>query len=119
MSADALITLLVAMGEKAGGYPVTLAVPGATITGTVIGGREWYRRLREVARLPDEVGMRLPRIADFEQHTDDDSSHNFLYLADVGVLSGGASLQTDPPSLWRVRVSEVSGISLGRMVFRS
>lgn len=117
---DGMLELLVAAvnGTKTQ-MSVTLSIPGGIITGLMISYGEWLRLVDEriLRDSPNATGM-LDMWIEQEAETRDDESHtlpNFVHLTGAGYVEwSGMSPNPDTDGLlWRGRLSEISGWSLG------
>ncbi|MGC4948092.1 hypothetical protein ACLQ2N_18090 [Streptomyces sp. DT224] len=107
--------------EPRSGLPLTLALPAGVLHGEVIGHEawkaEWARGLRQVeggganllAEFPETVDQGIK-----EAQADEDAPFlpRWIHLRDAALVCGGAAPLRLP--LWRGRLSDVSGWTLGR-----
>lgn len=116
---DFLLEVLARLAQESGiGLGITLNVGGILVAGTIVGRDKWFDELATTAAEADaDIGefMRMirdsitrPRVGDDEAET----RYTFLHLRDATVEMGGVVAM--PQSLWRVRIAEVSGWTLGR-----
>ncbi|GAA4803589.1 hypothetical protein [Streptomyces ziwulingensis] len=117
--ADAHLELLVRLVEAQSGASMALSLttPGGIVSGRLVGSAVWAERwreaVREAVRAEDHADqlIQLPHIVqDAMPETDAAGLHDFVHLVDVTFLSAPG-----PPTtpLWRGRVRDISGWSLG------
>lgn len=126
---DWFLALLVDhVNEHDGAIPITLTVDGLVITGTLVGVREYLRRSAE--DLADVFPSRSKSIIQSftkagEESVDAVRKHkeqvragkteleapHYVHLRDARYLTGQRN--THSPVLWRGRLDDVSGFSLG------
>ncbi|MFB9463797.1 hypothetical protein [Streptomyces cinereospinus] len=100
--------------QSGAGIAVTLTTAGGIVSGSLVGSRVWAERWEDVVaeavggRADAEQLVLLPRTV--QDSLEEGSLHAFVHLVDVTFLSATAT-PTSP--LWRGRVSDVSGWSLG------
>jgi len=125
---DWFLALLVDhVNEHGGSIPLTVTVGGSLITGTLIGVGEYYERTAD--DLADVFPSRADAITETLQQAGANSvdavkrhkeqvrkgkteleTPHFLHLRNVRYLSAGPS---SSPLLWRGRIDDVAGFSLG------
>jgi hypothetical protein len=116
-----LMAFASAVHRSDGQMDITLNVRGTTITGTLIGRDKWMDELAarmseagEAARSVGEALQTVFREMDEEQPPEERRDFN-LYLRDARLITGGALIpNAEPGMLWRGRISEISGWSMGR-----
>jgi hypothetical protein len=116
---DAHLEMLLRLGEAQPGaaVAVTLTTVGGIVSGSLVAGRVWAERwegvvARAVGDQDDaEQVVTLPRtVQDALDDAGPGGLHDFAHLVDVTFLSAPGT-PTSP--LWRGRVGDVSGWSLG------
>ncbi|PEN15107.1 hypothetical protein CRI94_02125 [Longibacter salinarum] len=125
---DWFLALLVDhVNEHGGSIPLTITVGGSVVTGTLIGVGEYYERTAD--DLSDVFPSRADTITEALQQAGTDSVNavkrhkeqvrkgeteletpHFLHLRNVQFLSAGPTTET---ALWRGRIDDISGFSLG------
>ncbi|MFC8537057.1 hypothetical protein ACFUJY_24510 [Streptomyces sp. NPDC057249] len=107
--------------EPRSGLPLTLVVPAGALHGEVIGHEawkaEWARSLRQVEGEGANLLAEFPETVDQgvkEAQADEDVPFlpRWIHLRDATLICGGAAPLRLP--LWRGRLSDVSGWTLGR-----
>ncbi|MFJ8493197.1 hypothetical protein ACIRBZ_33360 [Streptomyces sp. NPDC094038] len=119
---DVHLEMMVRLVEAQSGasIAVSLTTPGGVVSGSLVGRGTWAERWEDV--VAEAVGAQehaeplvlLPRtVQDNVEENAPDRLHTFVHLVDVTFLSAPAA----PASpLWRGRISDVSGWSLGAPV---
>lgn len=117
---DAHLEILLRMVEAQPGarMAICLTTRGGVVAGHLVAARTWAERWEETVRQADEqrqaeVMAHLPQMVQSTQlhgETSENGLHPFLHLVDVTFMSVPGSL-TSP--VWRGRVSDVCGWSLG------
>ncbi|MBF9131691.1 hypothetical protein I0C86_22375 [Plantactinospora sp. S1510] len=105
---------------------VTLNVSGGIVTGTVIGRDRWFRELGdfveastdtpEARSLADYLGELMSGIA--KPDDDDDQvvatlRYGYIHLVNARYVSGSRVMPSQGSTLWRGRLSEIAGFSIG------
>lgn len=126
-TADGMLEVLVAVvNNTKSEMSMTLSIPGGVITGLLIGYREWLSRIEaRIARdSPNAAGM-FDAWAEQDDETQwgdelEDSDvprtmPNFVHLADANYVEWSGLIPNEDSEglMWRGRLSEVSGWSLG------
>ena len=109
---------------------VTLLVKGALVSGQIVGGAEYFKKLGKqfgiAVGMPEEEGAALfksiidkiytkPEPED-EAEGDDDPSPGFIHLKNARVFQGTALVPTGQADvLWRGKLAEVDGFILGEL----
>jgi len=109
-------------------FGATVNVGGATITGTVISGRKYFERLRASLERAETTNAHLTGfipssltqwIGLYPEPGDDvdiyDIKPNYLHLDNARYLFGNSPLVPSNGILWRGKIREVDGFSLGQM----
>ncbi|AKK66454.1 MULTISPECIES: hypothetical protein [Xanthomonas translucens group] len=116
---DYLLQDLVAIANLGVQIGLTLTVGGSTISGMLIGGKEFMQRLTESITevAPDELVEPLQER--FQPYRDiyeqsELKPATFVHLADARVVATGGEFPVNG-CLWRGRISQVSGFSIGVM----
>jgi hypothetical protein len=102
---------------------ITLNVGGACVTGRLVGRDKWLEAFaswtEEEGELAGTIGRSLQRAlerADLEDPISDEVPYRFLHLKDAFLVSGDGLMPTSGRgALWRGRISQVSGWSLGNL----
>jgi len=120
-----LLTLIRIVNELDAGVAVTIVAAGAVITGELIGVRAYFKAFGESfgqpfeSRNPQAAEDFRRRFADMgeeihgEAAADDKHLPSFYHLRDAQVFAGDKMVPTNG-MLWRGKVSDVAGFSLGR-----
>lgn len=105
--------------ETRSGLPLTLTIPAGVLHGDVIGHEawkaEWSRSLRQVEGEGSNLMAEFPETVDqgiSELHTARPGLPRWIHLRDATLIFGGTVPLRLP--LWRGRLSDVSGWTLGR-----
>jgi hypothetical protein len=117
--ADGLLLALCEVARNVEGFElgITVNVPGATVTGLMVGPTTWLHilaasgegRANEFLR---GIAARMSEILDgAEQEVDT----QFLHLREAQYVSGGQFTPTNAALLWRGRLAVVSGFSIGKV----
>jgi hypothetical protein len=104
-----------------GEVPVILFVKGATVSGTLVSGREYLREISSQIRngsgnvneiMADAIDNAIASEAEQAEREDDDEDRprRSVYLKDARIVVGG---QVTPIGPWSGRVASVDGFSLG------
>jgi len=106
---------------------ITLQVSGQTITGTMIGGKKYFKLFAESFSdaWPFEDKKERKEIREafeangkiYEGKGDDEPrrSTQYIHLADARIFEGGRQVPHSEGMLWRGKVNSVSGFSLGTL----
>lgn len=131
MDPDWLLALLVDhLNEHGGEIPITLTTPGGVLTGTLIGVREYLKRYG--TDLASVFPSRANAILDTFDAAGEESANSvrrhkekvragetefesprYLHLRDAQYLTGNLHSTARDTVLWRGRLVDVSGFSLG------
>ncbi|MFJ3581990.1 hypothetical protein ACIPPS_07110 [Streptomyces sp. NPDC090127] len=120
--ADAHLEMMVRVVEAQSGASAALSLTtvGGIVSGSLVSSAVWAARWREVVQ--ESIGaedhaeqlIQLPAIVqDALPEQDGPSLHHFVHLVDVTFLSAPGAPTTP---LWRGRISDISGWSLGAPV---
>jgi len=123
-SPDFLLQHLVSIANSTGlSMGVTLTVGGEVISGQLVGGKEYFELLKEafltstsnVKGVGEAFGEMLDQYSQiYSAPPEDGAQPSFIHLKQARVFSPG---QTPMPSngglLWRGRISNVAGFSIG------
>ncbi|MHA6913768.1 gas vesicle accessory protein GvpU [Ralstonia pseudosolanacearum] len=101
---------------------LTLTVKGATITGMLIGGKEYFEMFG------DSIGSSWPGTDEVKEamrsafaqpanlyETEEQSSPSYIHLKDAKIVYSSAMVPTNRGLLWRGRLDEVSGFAIGSL----
>ena len=121
-SHDWLLTSLVNIANRTSTtIGITLHVGGALISGTLIGGTEYFTKFADMfsggfedPELSSDVREEYRRFASAYQDADDNRQPSYIHLIDARFYdSSGNGIPTEG-TLWRGRLEAVDGFSLGR-----
>ncbi|WP_372736260.1 hypothetical protein [Nocardioides sp.] len=117
--ADGLLMALAEVARTQEGFElgITVNVPGATVTGIMIGPRPWLRILAVSGeggtnQFLSSVAGALDSMLD---SAGEDVTAQCLHLRQAQYVSGGTFTPTNAALLWRGRISEVAGFSIGSL----
>ena len=119
---DWFLQNLVSLTNNKISFGVTLTVSGTLISGTLIGGKEYFKLFGEsfASGMKDEKSAENVKAtyAEYGKTYDKDSKDipapSFIHLKGAKFYAvGGEPIPSDQGVLWRGRISEVSGFSLG------
>ena len=115
--ADGLLLALCEVARNVDGFElgITVNVPGATVTGVMVGPKSWLQilgasgegRANEFLR---GIALRMSEILD---DAGDEVDTQFVHLREAQYVSGGQFTPTNAALLWRGRLAVVSGFSIG------
>lgn len=134
-------SLISLANNNALGISVTLSVGGSIVTGTLIGGAEYFQLFSEQisSNIADEEAKRTVRESyaqlgeiyaqnlEITEGENGDSATEerpldylgpqYVHLKDAQIIStSGQTLPSNEGALWRFKVNTVDGFSLGRLV---
>ena len=116
--ADGLLLALCEVARNVDGFElgITVNVPGATVTGVMVGPKAWLQILGasgegDANEFLRGIAARMSEILD----GGDDVDTQFLHLREAQYVSGGTFQPTNAALLWRGRLAAVSGFSLGTL----
>lgn len=121
--ADGLLVALAEVARHKEGFELglTVNVPGATVTGVMIGPRAWLRILG--ASGEGDAHAFLSSLAggmnEILESSGLEVATQFLHLRDAQYVSGGLFTPTNAGLLWRGRLGEITGFSLGTLTSAS
>lgn len=105
------------------GISITLNVRGQIVTGFLIGGATYFEEFSTQfadAYGTEEVRESIAEYKDLYTNSDEDSPPpQYIHLRDAQTLEGKNLLPQGGGTLWRGRLSEVSGFSLGQLLLVS
>ena len=117
---DGLLQVLVSVANTTGvSMGVTVTVPGAVVSGLLVGHQIWVEKLTEAMTAAGETGEAMGRAfrenlllepEPDEAGEDEKPLPLFVHLTEAHIMSGDSM---HGPVLWRGRLSDVSGWSLG------
>ncbi|MEU5945122.1 hypothetical protein ABZ793_06115 [Micromonospora sp. NPDC047465] len=125
-----VVLQILAKGAQEGGLElgVTLSVSGGLVTGTLVGRDRWFQELgdfieqaadRPDARsLADELGELMSEVgkpADGEDGFVSTLQYVFIHLINARYVQGSQLMPNQGTMLWRGRISEVAGFSVGTL----
>lgn len=123
--ADFLLRLFVQVAQESAGYEIgiTLTVRGVVMTGVLVGRDVWAEELAVLTgagSVPQTTGSVVGEIVQRavqvpKQASDGEGRYGYIHLRDARIMAGPASLPTTGGMLWRGRLSEVSGWSIGTL----
>lgn len=111
---------------------ITVATPAGFITGLVIGTAEYYRRTADVwdagwkgegktpETSPGQIWRKMyerfeARREEQLEEGEERGEAGFIHIADARIVSGASTIPQGSGLLWRGRLSEVIGYSLGSL----
>lgn len=105
------------LGAKAGlEVPVTLFIPSGAVTGRIISGPKYVEMLRELLGL-DAVADGFEAVTqNDEADTAEDEGPHFIHLRDAALVAGNSFVPEEGGLLWRGKLSDVAGFSIGRLM---
>ncbi|MCI2240167.1 hypothetical protein MO973_35505 [Paenibacillus sp. TRM 82003] len=116
---DAVLERLAAMADHGMVLDITLFAGGQVVSGTLIGRDRWLQQFVERAargggggRQVGEDVQRLFRAVDRQRTAGEPVHHDFLHLAGAQI---DGTQRIAEGLLWRGRISEVAGWSLGSL----
>jgi hypothetical protein len=132
---DYLLEDFVANANRGSGIGITLDLGGMLLTGTLIGGKEYFQALgnsiasaieardSEAAKAIRESYTKLGddaqrRYAEYDAALADGGNPHpleFFHLRSARVLGFGGLTPSEPGFLWRGRLSHVSGFAIGTL----
>lgn len=128
---DWLLEEAVELANKIEGFSlaITLAVPGGVVTGTLIGAKEYYTRYGalwgeglggEAGRTVEEHWVQFGKdthelFASEHPETSPLPPPQYIHLRDARYVIGTSIVPDTAGLLWRGRLSEVVGFSLGTL----
>lgn len=109
-----VLVSLVARNENS--YGITLWVPGAVVSGKLVGVNHWLNTLVEnldekLAGLPAALHRQL--LLPDERDEDEGVTWSYIHLVDARIFVGTEAVPTSG-CMWRGRLSEVAGWSFGQ-----
>jgi hypothetical protein len=115
--ADGLLLALCEVARSVEGFElgITVTVPGATVTGVMVGPKAWLQILGASGEGSANEFLRgiAARMVEILDEGGDDVDTQFLHLREAQYVSGGTFTPTNTALLWRGRLAAVSGFSLG------
>jgi hypothetical protein len=119
--ADWLLQNLILLASDDMELPVTLTVSGATISGHMVSGKRFLSLVKELlsggGQHTGDFGKWLEgEYADLlaEDGSDGDGPY-FVHLRDAAYIMGPAQIPGGRQMIWRGKLSDVSGFSLGAL----
>lgn len=120
---DYLLQELVVFAETGISLPVTLTTAAGLVTGSVIGGAEYFDLLREsMLRAFDEGSAQFVNkwIDSYKEiyatpRTEDSPSPTYIHLKNSRVLLGDRFVPTSDGVLWRGKIESIIGFSFGSL----
>ncbi|MBV2132052.1 hypothetical protein KRX52_04475 [Pseudomonas sp. MAP12] len=95
--------------------PITLFTSSGVVTGRIISGRKYIELLRELLGF----GAAPSGMEEVTQNDDaaspEDKGPYFIHLRDAAIVSGVSFTPTEGGLLWRGKLSDVAGFSIGRL----
>lgn len=118
---DLMLETFVKLADSGVEVALTLSVSGVVITGTLVGRRRWLSLFRQATERAGEMGALIGGHIEGAwvkamEDEDDTLPYGFLHLRDARYLQGSGQFNLVPQDgglLWRGRLSEISGWSLG------
>ena len=96
---------------------ITVNVPGATVTGIMIGPRAWLRILGASGEggAHEFLNSLAGGMNQILENAGREVTTQFLHLRDAQYVSGGRFTPTNAGLLWRGRLGEIAGFSIGTL----
>lgn len=104
---------------------ITVTVSGTTITGTLIGGHEYYTLLADGLDQAQGAGAEgfaaamSPRLRELAEDYGSDEAEDlpvgFVHIKDARIVGDAGFIPTSGGLLWRGRIEHVSGWTLGTL----
>lgn len=117
--ADGLLVALAEVARHKDGFElgITVNVPGGTVTGIMIGPRAWLRILGASGEGPAHEFLRslAGGMNEILENAGAEVTTQFLHLRDAQYVSGGRFTPTNAGLLWRGRLGEITGFSIGTL----
>lgn len=119
--ADPMLDTFVELADAGLGVSLTLTLPGGVVTGMLVGRTQWLGLFREALTATGETGAAIGSQIEqawLKRMDDEDTTlpYGFVHLQGAKFLLGSSQHSLVPHNeglLWRGRLSEVSGWSLG------
>ena len=114
---DWFLQQLVSManGEPSLEIGVTLTTPAGLISGTIISARKYFKEFGELFAAGTGGSSELANMfaAQGEQPADGEVAFQFLHLKNAVQLSAAGTVPTHEGTLWRGKIADVAGFSIG------
>jgi hypothetical protein len=121
---DWFLQRLVNIVEGGVSFDITLNVSGNIVSGALIGGKQYFKLLGESFasglgdnEAADSLKATFIKKGEeiYDENTKDIHEPNYLHLKDAKFFVGGGGIPSNKGVLWRGRISEISGFSLGKL----
>lgn len=124
---DVTLTALREVAESGSSVPVTLSISGSVVTGMLISGQRYFEQIADrmeraqpskganekVVEIVDGWRMLAKELASLTPHSEQArAAGDHLHVEGAKLISGARTFPAEG-MLWRIRVSDVSGWSIG------
>lgn len=98
-------------------FGITLVLDSGVVSGTVISANVYFERLITDLKAALEQSPPLAEVLQsMLPNTSGDDLPNFIHLKNAKFFLGDRTIPTGPGMLWRGRISQVSGFTMGSLV---